>query len=360
MRLFIFIISIFSFTAGFTQNNYQNDDYAEARKLIADIDTIVTPYGLQESMYADIGGVKQWINVRGKDKRKPILLFVHGGPGSPLNPVSWIYQKPLEEYFIVVNYDQRGTGKTFVANDTLNLKNSMSIDHFVNDIIDITKFICQRYKKQKVVLVGHSWGTIIGMKAALKKPELFYAYVGMGQVINAIVNEKIIYEYGLTKAKEDHNEEALEELKSIYPYPGDNISREKVIIARKWTQYYGGLSAYRKNSDYYFNAASLSPNYSLREVTAIDAGTYFTLGKVLKELSKVDLSNIKKFPIPVIMFCGKHDYTTPTLPTIEWMKNVKAPFKKTIWFEHSAHLIPVEEPGKMFLSFLNTVAPFCK
>ena len=115
-------------TRGIAQTNNEATDYTKARKIISGIDSIVTPNGIQESFYADNGSCKQWINVRGKDKNKPILLFIHGGPGSPLSPFSWTYQRALEEFFVIVNYDQRGTGKTFLANDSINLSKRMSID----------------------------------------------------------------------------------------------------------------------------------------------------------------------------------------------------------------------------------------
>ena len=110
--------------------------------------------------------------------------------------------------------------------------------------------------------MGHSWGTVIGMKAALARPDLFYAYVGIGQVINTRTNEKLSFEYGLDQAQKANNTEAIREMESIAPYPGDQpITRERIIIARKWPQYFGGLTAYRDDSKYFFDAPLLSPEY---------------------------------------------------------------------------------------------------
>ncbi|MDW9378697.1 alpha/beta hydrolase [Chryseobacterium sp. JV558] len=334
------------------------DDYKEARRIIADMDSIVTPNGIQESFFADIGGIKQWVNVRGKDKNNPIIIFIHGGPASPLSAVSWTYQRALEEYFTVVNYDQRGAGKTYLANDTLALGKTMHIDTFVDDALEITRLITKKYKQQKVFLAGHSWGTIIGLKASVKAPQLYHAYIGIGQIITMPENEKLSYEYGLKTARENNNTVALKELQSIYPYPGNQpVTRSRIIIARKWPQYYGGLSAYRNNSFYYFNAPLLYPEYTMNDAEAVGAGSLFTLEKVMDEFLNFDFSKVKNFPIPVFMFLGRHDYTTPTLPVVNWMKELKAPMKKNIWFEHSAHLIPAEEPGKMLLTFVNEIRP---
>lgn len=351
---------LFSFIV-FGQGQKPGNEYSEAREIIKDLDSIVTPNGIQERYKANIGGAKQWVYVRGQNKENPVILFVHGGPASPIAPVMWMFQRPIEEYFTVVNYDQRASGKTYNANDTLSLKNTITINQYVDDAIELAELIKEKYKKKKVLLIGHSWGTIISMKAALKRPDLFYAYVGIGQIINTRDNERLSVDFAVKEATRLKNDVALKELASIAPYPGNTpITRQRIIIARKWPQYYGGLTAYRNNSRYFFQAPLLSPEYSYNDAEAIGKGSLFTLSKVLPEFLDTDFKSIKTFPIPVFMFMGRHDYTTPSEPTAQWLKNVKAPFKKGIWFENSAHLIPFEEPGKMLVTLLNDVQPVCK
>ncbi|MBC7923860.1 MAG: alpha/beta hydrolase [Ferruginibacter sp.] len=342
----------------FGQGSGPTNEYAKAKEIIEDLDKIVAPNGVQESYEITIGGVKQWVFVRGQDKNNPIILLVHGGPASPMAPVTWMFQRPIEEYFTVVNYDQRAAGKTYASNDTTNLGKTIRIEHYVNDAIELAEFIKRKYGKDKVILMGHSWGTIISMNTALKRPDLFYAYVGIGQVISSKDNERLSFEYALNQATKQKNEVALRELRSIALYPGNQpITRERIIIARKWPQHYGGLSAYRTNSLYYFNAPLLSPSYTADDADAIDKGSLFTLGRILPEFLNVDFKHVKSFPVPVFMFMGRHDYTTPSGPTDSWLKQVKAPLKKGIWFENSAHLIPLEEPGKMLITLMNEVRP---
>jgi pimeloyl-ACP methyl ester carboxylesterase len=322
-----------------------------ARKVIADLGRIVNPNGIQENYKVKIGGINQWIYARGQNKNNPVILFIHGGPASPMSPEMWMFQRPIEEYFTVVNYDQRAAGRTYLTVTPDSISNTIKIENYVNDAIEVAAYIRQRYHVKKVILIGHSWGTIIGMKAALQRPDLFYAYVGIGQVINTRDNERLSVEYAISQAQQSKNDTALAELKSITPYPGDKpITRERIIIARKWAQYYGGLSAFRHESMYYFNGALLSPEYNSKDVEAIDQGNIFTLWRVLPEFLTVDFKQIKTFPIPVYMFMGRHDYTTPSAPVDEWLRAVKAPAKKAIWFENSAHLIPFEEPGKMLIT----------
>jgi pimeloyl-ACP methyl ester carboxylesterase len=334
------------------------DKYSKAKEIIKGLDSIATPDGIQESYFVNIGGIKQWVNVRGHDINNPIILFVHGGPASPMSPITWMYQKPFEEFFTIVHYDQRASGKTYVANDTMQLGNTINIEQYIDDAIELSEFIKSKYKKKKLILVGHSWGTVIAMKSVLKKPELYYAYVGIGQVINSNDNERYSFDFATDQATKTKNETALKELQSIAPYPGNKpITRERIIIARKWAQYYGGLSAFKQNSNYYFDAPLLSPDYTKKDVDAIDNGSLFTLSRILPSFLNIDFKSVKQFPIPIFMFMGRHDYTTPSQPTSQWLENLTAPIKKGIWFENSAHLIPLEEPGKMLISLLNDVKP---
>lgn len=335
--------------------------YAPARAIVADLGRIVAPNGVQESFKLRIGGVDQWLDVRGQDRANPVILFVHGGPASPVTPTQWQFQRPIEEYFTVVNYDQRGAGRTYLEDHSDALGDTLHIERYVDDAIELAEAVRTRYGKRKLVLMAHSWGTIVAMRAALKRPDLFFAYVGIGQVISTRENERISFEYGLEQAKAHHNDAAVREMQAIAPYPGDQpITRERIIVARKWAQYYGGLSAFREDSDYFFKGPLLSPDYDDAARCAIDEGNVFTLGRVLPEFLAVDQRGVRRFPIPVLMFMGRHDYTTPSEPTAQWLARLDAPYKKGIWFEHAAHMIPWEEPGKTVVSLVQFVLPLTK
>jgi pimeloyl-ACP methyl ester carboxylesterase len=331
------------------------------REIVADVGRIVAPNGVQENFKLRIGGIDQWIYARGQDRGNPVLLFVHGGPASPSAPTMWMYQRPLEEYFTVVNYDQRGAGKTYLDNDVDAVGPTLRISRFVDDAVEIAQAVARRYGKRKVILVGHSWGTVVGMRAVLARPSLFHAYVGIGQVISMLDNEKVSFDFAMAQARKNDNAKAVKELESIAPYPGDTpITRERIIIERTWAQHYGGLAAYRSDFGYYFNAPLLSPEYDDKAVRAIDQGSLLTLDRVLKEWLQVDLKPVVEFPVPVVMFMGRHDYTTPSEPTAAWLEKVRAPYKRAVWFENSAHLVQFEEPGKTLVSLLEYVRPLAK
>lgn len=341
-----------------TPHNPETAIYEKCRAIIQDLGRIVAPTGIQESYKTPIGGIDQWLVVRGQERANPIILFVHGGPAAPLTPSIWQFQRSLEEYFTIVNWDQRGAGKTYGEADPETIRDTIHIARYVDDAIEVAEYIQYRYQHEKVILMGHSWGTIVGMHAALKRPDLFHAYVGIGQIINTRTNERVSFEYGLAQAKAHGNTTAVQELEAIAPYPGDEpITRERIIIARKWAQFYGGLSAYRETSSYYFQAPLLSPEYNDGDRAAVNEGNLFTLGKLMPEFLEVDFSHLHTFPIPLAMLMGRHDYTTPSEPTAEWLAQVDAPAKHAIWFEHSAHMIPWEEPGKLLVSLLAYVRP---
>ena len=364
MRAIAFFLLAYAATRFASAHAQQCPDitpYQKSRATIQDLGRIVAPNGIQESYKTKIGGLDQWLNIRGQDKSNPIILFVPGGPASPLIPTLWQFQRPIEEYFTVVNYDQRGAGKSYVEAHSEAIGETLHIPRYIDDAIEVAEFVRKRYRKNKLILMGHSWGTVIGMGAALKRPDLFYAYVGIGQVINTRDNERISFEYGMQTAKARGNTAAVKEMESIAPYPGDQpITRERIIIARKGAQFYGGLTAFREESTYFYNASLLSPEYSAADVCAVDQGNVFTLGRVLPEFIEVDYKGVRSFPIPVVMFMGRHDYTTPSQPTADWLARVNAPGKQGVWFERSSHMIPWEEPGKMLMSLVQSVRPLAK
>lgn len=331
------------------------------RDIIGDVSRIVAPGGVQENFKLRVGGIDQWIYTRGQDRKNPVLLFIHGGPASPSAPTMWMYQRPLEEYFTVVNYDQRGAGRTYLDNDVEAVRPTLRIGQFVDDAVEISRAVSKRYGKRKVILVGHSWGTVVGMRAVLAHPELFHAYVGIGQVISMLDNERVSFDFAMAQARKENNEQAIRELESIAPYPGNTpITRERIVTERTWAQRYGGLAAYRSDFSYYFNAPRLSPEYDDKAVQAIHQGSLLTLERVLQEWLEVDFKPVARFPVPVVMFMGRHDYTTPSEPTAAWLSKVKAPYKRAVWFENSSHLVQFEEPGKTLVSLLEYVRPLAK
>lgn len=167
-----------------------------------------------------LGDVKQWILIRGEDVSNPILLFLHGGPGFPEMPFTHIDSPRLEEHFIVVNWDQRGAGKSYNPEIT---EETMNIEQFLSDTYELIRILRQRFSKDKIFLIGHSWGSILGLYTAYRHPDYLHAYIGMGQVVDMREAEMISYRYTVEKAREAEDGEAIKMLKTIGqpPYEGD-------------------------------------------------------------------------------------------------------------------------------------------
>ena len=131
---------------------------------------------MQETFEATLGGARQVVNVRGADRDNPILVFVHGGPGAVEMPFAWAFQRPWEDVFTVVQYDQRGAGRSYPLNDPVALAPTMTLERYRDDAIELIELLKKRYGKRKVVLMGHSWGSIVGLSVAVKRPDLPVSY----------------------------------------------------------------------------------------------------------------------------------------------------------------------------------------
>ena len=318
---------------------------------------IVSEHGIEESITVEIGGIKQAISIRGRDTRNPILLLVHGGPASPEMPHAFTFQSPWEDYFTVVEWDQRGAGKTYAANDPAAVGDTLTVTRMAADTVELTNYLRTRFHKQKIFLMGHSWGSILGATVAHEHPELLYAYIGVGQIVNDQRSEELGYKATVAAAQADHNEQALHDLATLAPYPGDKVTFEQIGLERKWLQYYGGLAWRRQGFDWVSSTWELSPDYSDAELDAIGKGSMLTLTRLLPQLLAVNFDNVTDFHCPIYLFTGRHDLSVSHELAAEWYEKLHAPEKKLIWFENSAHLPMLEEPGRFLMHLVIDVRP---
>lgn len=354
----LLVLSSLAAASGATPTD-ADDPHADAKRILGDLQRVVTPDGVQSLEKVRLGGIEQWISIRGADRDNPVLLYLHGGPAQPMMPASWTFQRAWEDYFTVVQWDQRAAGKTYLAADPAEVADTISIDRYVDDALELIALLRERFGKDKVVVLGHSWGTIVGMEVLLRRPEWLHAYVGLGQVISVEENETLGYEYALRRARAEGHREAIAELEALAPYPGpEPLHRDRIGAQRKWSIHFGGLSGYRDNANQYFAAQRLSPDYSEADRRAIHDGSLLTLDRILAEWNTVDFRGVREVGAPVVMFMGRHDYTTPSQQAADWVARVKAPDKDAVWFEHSAHLAPLEEPGRVLMALVNRVRPF--
>src|SRR4051812_20226588 len=279
---------------------------------IRDIRQITSPNGIEELKAVRIGEITQWISIRGRSRDNPILLFLHGGPASTDMPVSWAFQTPWEDYFTVVQWDQRGAGKTYLANDPAKVGPTIDEERLIGDTEALIKWLRVTYDQPKVFLLGHSWGSILGLEVARRHPDYLYAYIGMGQIVNMMESEKLGYEWVSREAAARHDGVAVAELRAIAPYPqaDGTISIEQLDVQRKWSVRYGGLTYGRTAFDYYERAAALSPEYSPDELAAVDKGSALSLPRLWPHMMRADFTTLTELKCPLLIFNGRHDTTT--------------------------------------------------
>jgi pimeloyl-ACP methyl ester carboxylesterase len=261
----------------------------------------------------------------------------------------------------VVEWDQRAAGKSFRMEDPQVVGPTLTPDRYRDDTIELIELLRARYGKRKIFLLGHSWGSTVGLSVAIKRPDLLFAYVGMGQLIDFPENERTSYAMVLEQARQDRNAQAVKELEAIAPYPGSgSLDVEKTAVERKWSVYYGGLAAGRQEGDFYTHLGRLSPEYGADDRKAWDASSEFTMKVLWPKLAAVSFRDVRRIDVPVIFFLGRHDTTTPPQIAADWLQRVKAPKKAVVWFEQSAHLPMLEEPGRVFEALVHQVRPLAR
>lgn len=348
-------IAVFFLTlAGAANAATPHETFAKTRQ-------IVTTDGIQTEEFVALGGIKQWISVRGRHRDNPILLFLHGGPGFTVSPVSYHYMRDWEEYFTVVQWDQRGAGKTYQTNDPAALRPTMTIDRMVADAEELATHLCTTYGKKRIVLMAHSFGTILGTKLAQRRPDLFHAYVGMGQFVDAARSEKMGFDATLAAARAANNTKAIAELTAIAPFPDparpernmQNLGKE-----RFWLATYGGY--YWRGMGHFNDIAAMSPTYNADDLKVRDTAQGFSIQAMWDTLGKTNLTGETNFQCPVLIFQGRHDLGTSAILAGEWFAGLKAPSKQIVWFEHSAHMVYEEEPGKLLVTLVERVLPLTR
>ncbi len=319
------------------------------RAYLKNITKIKTPNGVSSLEEIMLGNLRQWIFIRGTDKKNPVLIFLHGGPGSPLGGISGTrkYDKELINHFTIVHWDQRGAGKSYNAKIPLN---KMTYDRFVEDCRELIDYILNKFNKQKVFLVGHSGGSVTGLKVAHKYPGKIYAYVGLGQIIDDYEKEKTGYYYMLDENMKSGNVKNQKAIRKLGPPPYD--VPQKRFKKAKYIVQNGGFI--HENPILKLISAQLtfitSPEYTILEGfrTYLNTGLNFTMGAMWEEIKSIKLiEEIKYIDVPLYFIHGKYDMIAPIYPVEMFYNTIDTKKKKKlIVLENSAHVPFIEEREK--------------
>jgi pimeloyl-ACP methyl ester carboxylesterase len=314
-----------------------------------------TPNGIAELQPVDLNGYPQWLLIRGQDVSKPLLLYLHGGPGESNMWLAHYAMKELEKYFVCVNWDQRGTGKSFRPGPP---PETMTIDQFVKDTIALIELLLTRFGQQKVLLLGHSWGSVLAMKVAAARPDLLYAVIGMGQVVDGKRGEDLSYRYVLERAHAEHNRKAIRVLEQLGAPP---YRKDGLFVQRWWLFRYGGF-VHALDMGAVVSILLNAPEYSIGDCISFlrMRDMKFSSRRLGDEYMGVNLlQEISELCVPVVFFAGSYDYTTPFVLVEQFYASLHAPFKKLIWFEHSAHNPDMEEPDKFQRALIALADELC-
>lgn len=302
--------------------------------------SIESEHGVESIEAVELGGLKQWLLIRGQHVDNPILLFLHGGPGLPLMPFHPI-MAGLEEDFTVVHWDQRGAGKSYQPHIPTE---TMTSQQLLNDTVELIHTLLERFQKKKLFLVGYSCGSVLGMTIANQYPELLHGYIGVGQIANMKESESLSYEHLLDLAADSPNPIALKEVQKIGPPP--YRSHRAMLEQRMWLNSLGGFFYDKAVNLRFYKTGFLAPDYSATDIKKVFKGMDFVAKHLWLDFYETNLfESAPKVTVPTYFIAGRHDFVVPQAVLERYFYALENHADKSLyWFENSAHWPFLEEP----------------
>jgi pimeloyl-ACP methyl ester carboxylesterase len=299
---------------------------------------------VSEKFRIPVNGVEQGMFIRGKDSTKPVLLFLHGGPGMPEYFLEQTHPSALEDDFVVCWWEQRGTGMSYGA-----APESLTVEQLVSDTIAVADYLRRRFDKDRVYLMGHSWGSFLGIQVAQRAPDRFHAYVGMGQMSFQAESEVRAYEYAL-RAYQDRGDSGMVKRLGRTPVTVDQPLPRPYLRIRDKAMHRLGVGTTRDMRSVVtgvFLAVWTTRAYTIREKVNIGRGKLLSRSRLWDEMQRTDLrAKVRNIPIPAYFWGGKYDYTVSYDLAKDYLSQLGAPLKGFYTFEHSAHSPLFEEPER--------------
>ena len=303
---------------------------------------IGTANGIAELKQVRLNGYPQWVLIRGHDVSKPLFLFLHGGPGESSLWLAHHTMKELERSFVCANWDQRGAGKSFLPGPD---PSSMTIQRFYEDTVALIQHLLVRFGKERLLLLGHSWGGLLATRVAARRPDLLHGVILMDPTIDNERAEALSYEWALQRAREAHDAKIVRKLERLGG--SDTLRQEGRFLERRAVFRYGGLV----HSD---PLAMVRVMLGAREYSIADCirgfrmeSLSFSIPLMAEELAHIDLiEEVPRLTVPVFLIAGRHDHTAPPELAVEFLERLDAPHKETVWFERSAHTPDLDEPER--------------
>ncbi len=307
-----------------------------------------------------LGGTDQWLIIRGQDVNKPVLLFLSGGPGGSEAGRVLRFNSELDKHFVVVIWEQRGCGKSYPS---INPRSDLTVQRYVDDLIELTDLLRERFDEQKIYLVGHSWGSIIGVRAAQQRPDLYHAYVGTAQMVDVRETDEMIYDMVMQHSLENGDADFVEKLEEQGrpPYTGKSPIQPYATLFGREYQVFEVPNI--QNEDYRQNGDAIllmlkQPEYGWLDRLYYLLGLMNTFNVVYPQLQEMDLRvDATRLDLPVYIVLGRNDMNNPYQIPQEYFDLLEAPHKQLIFFDNSGHGMIWEEADLFHRLMVETVLP---
>ena len=322
-----------------------------------DADGKQTPGSLALIEWMQLGGIPQWTLQRARDADQPLLLAIHGGPGAVEAEGYRAFNAELEDHFLVVHWHQRGSGWTMDRDAGFGDVNGARIYQDLEELVGVLK---KKYNREKVYIIGHSWGSILGLRYAYEHPENVAAYVGVGQVSNSRESEKRGCKFVLAGARAADDAAGIEEINLACRFVTDESLRftpEEMMIQRNYLAAYGGaLHGPVGVSDLLLGILGTDEG-TLSGLVRTFEGSMGSMENIWPEMMAFDATPWTQFKVPVYFAIGRHDYQVNAALSASYFDTIEAPCKGVRWFESSAHFSLFEEADAFNRFVIDTVKP---
>lgn len=298
--------------------------------------------------YVSINGINQYLFHSGTKYDNPVMLFLHGGPGSAESLFAHIFQEKWEDIFTVVHWDQRGAGKTL----TNNPDKYPTIDLMLKDLFEIIQYLKKKYNKQKIIILGHSWGSVLGSTFIKQYSEEVAYYIGVGQVISMLENERVGYEKVKELILQANDKKSLKKLKLLGDYPGDKFDINCLKKCMKIRRLQGKYNLAIKMNISICISVFKSPIFKLSDILALIKGLKAN-EELLEFLGSFDLkSECEEYKVPIYYILGGNDWQTPYVIAKEYFNRINAPYKNFYLIPDAGHMTMLDQPNLFFDALL--------
>lgn len=310
--------------------------------------------GIQEDYFVNIGGIEQWIGIRGEDEANPVLLLIHGGPGSSCSIFTPLIRS-WESQFTVVQWDQRGSGKT-LGRTGKGGTGALTMERLIRDGIEVAEFVRARLHKHKIILLAHSFGTTFGLSLTRRRPDLFSAYVGSDQNVGMLRNREQRHAAVIERLRSLGLRKGVSFFQKISPNPS-NWTPQDFFTAARWTMRSDPPTC-AASQKLLLSSLWFAPSHTLRDLKLFFSGMNFSIARLLPDIRSFDAWHAgTHFEIPFFIFQGANDVLTPPILAREYFEDVIAPLKHMTIIRNAGHFAAFTQPDQFLRALLDHVRP---